>query len=182
MEAEQPVASSSTEQWEQKLSQLRAENEQLQRRRADAEKDRDLFRDLYGKASAHASEVTRENNDLQERASLAEGQARDGIALIKATYTERVRLLEQDVERWKSQCHVLTERDARTDDELRRRAALEPELRAENEHLRGQLYALEEDYRRMEAVVEQITKQHVDETAILQSAANVPIVLSTTTA
>ena len=52
-----PARSPATpEQWEQTLAQLRATNEELQRRRAEAEKDRDLFRDLYSKASAHASE------------------------------------------------------------------------------------------------------------------------------
>ena len=80
--------------WEVQLLELRAENAELQRRHADAEKDRDLFRDLYGKASAHASAVSAENNELSERAALAEGQAREGVAMLKATYEERVRLLE----------------------------------------------------------------------------------------
>ncbi|PIL26028.1 hypothetical protein GSI_11782 [Ganoderma sinense ZZ0214-1] len=140
------------EQWEKTLSQLRSINETLQKRRTEAEKDRDLFRDLYSKASLHASEVSKENNELAERATLAESQARDGLAMIKATYDERIRLLEQEVERWKGQVHVLTERDRRMNDELRLRAALEPELRRENMRLREQLeiLILEEDCRRME--------------------------------
>ena len=159
METKEPIAPTTTEQWEQMLAQLRAENEDLRRRRTDAEKDRDLFRDLYSKASAHASEVTKENNELAERAALAEAQARDGVSMIKATFEERVRLLEQEVERWKGQVHVLTERDGRMDDEIRRRAALEPELRAENARLKEQLDHLEEDYGRMERLLEGMTKQ-----------------------
>ncbi|RPD77213.1 hypothetical protein L226DRAFT_533217 [Lentinus tigrinus ALCF2SS1-7] len=180
MSADQSSSQLTTEQWEQKLAQLRATNEELQRRRMDAEKDRDLFRDLYGKASAHASSVTAENNELIERTALAEGQARDGVAMLKSTYEERIRLLEQEVLRWKSQCQVLTDRDSRMDDEIRRRAALEPELRAENERLREQIENFfEEEYDRME-VIGGMTSQQFEETSELESTASnsvlVPVV------
>ena len=163
------------EQWEQTLAQLRLMNEDLQKRKADAEKDRDLFRDLYSKASLHASEVSKENNELTERATLAETQAHDGVAMVKAAYEERLQLLEQEVERWKGQVHVLTVRDRRTDDELRRRAALEPELRMENLQLRGQLDALQEDYRRMEGILEGLNRQKVEDTSGLEETAKNPI-------
>ena len=169
MSAELPSSELTTEQWEQKLAQLRATNEELQRRRLEAEKDRDLFRELYGKASAHASSVSAENNTLAERAALAEGQARDGVAMLRATYEERIRLLEQDVLRWKGQCHVLTDRDGRMDDDIRRRAALEPELRAENERLKEQVEALEEDYNRVEGMLEGLMRQQVGETSELEA-------------
>ncbi|KAI0673135.1 hypothetical protein C8Q78DRAFT_701859 [Trametes maxima] len=175
MSADETLASKtqpapSTE-WELKLSQLRAANEELQRRKAEAEKDRDLFRDLYGKASSHASEVSKENNQLLERAELAEGQARDGLAMIKATYEERVRRTEQDAARWKAQYKLITERDSRVDDELRRRAALEPELRAEVQRLREKLQNLEEDYKRMESTLEGLTRDQVEETAAIATTA-----------
>ncbi|TFK92153.1 hypothetical protein K466DRAFT_582154 [Polyporus arcularius HHB13444] len=171
MSGDQPSSQLTTEQWEQKLAQLRTTNEELQRRRLEAEKDRDLFRDLYGKASAHASSVSAENNELTERAALAEGQAREGLAMLKATYEERIRLLEQETLRWKGQCQVLTDRDGRMDDEIRRRAALEPELRAENERLRDQIDSLEEDYASMEGLLEGMTRQQVEETSELESTA-----------
>ena len=161
------------EQWEQTLAQLRSVNETLQKRKADAEKDRDLFRDLYSKASMHASEVSKENNELTERATLAETQAHDGLAMIKATYEERIRLLEQEVERWKGQVHILTERDRRTDDELRRRAALEPELRTENMRLRKQLDSLlEDELRRMEGALDVLRGPYVGRTSGLPMEEN----------
>ena len=162
---------STQEQWEQTLAELHSMNEDLQKRKADAEKDRDLFRDLYSRASLHASEVSKENNELTERATLAETQAHDGVAMVKATYEERLRLLEQEVERWKGQVHVLTERDRRMDDELRRRAALEPELRRENARLREQLIALEEDYRRVEGTLEDFTREDAVETSGMEETA-----------
>ncbi|TBU31245.1 hypothetical protein BD311DRAFT_795566 [Dichomitus squalens] len=156
------------DQWEQTLAQLRVTNEELQRRRAEAEKDRDLFRDLYTKASSHASEVTKENNELTERAALAETQTHDVVAMMKATYEERIHLLEQEDKRWKMQVHArLTERDGRLDEETRRRAALEPELRAENVRLREQLEHLEEVYARLEGLLEKMAKQQIEETVIL---------------
>ncbi|KAI0693096.1 hypothetical protein C8T65DRAFT_668771 [Cerioporus squamosus] len=172
--SDQPTSQLTTEQWEQKLAELRATNEELQRRRIAAEKDRDLFRELYGKASAHASSVSAENNELTERAALAEGKVREGIAMLKATYEERVRLLEQEVLRWKSQCQVLTDRDGRMDDEIRRRAALEPELRAENERLREHIdNLLEEDYTRMDSLIRRVTRQQVGETSELEPSVEV---------
>ncbi|KAI0354268.1 hypothetical protein OH77DRAFT_524369 [Trametes cingulata] len=174
VEKEQPALLSAAE-WEQKLSQLRAANEELQRRKAEAEKDRDLFRDLYNKASAHASEVTKENNELLERAELAEGQARDGLAMIKATYEERARRAESEALRWKTQYEIIVQRDTRTDDEVRRRAALEPELRLEVARLQEKLDNLEEDYRRMEGLLEGFTKEQVEETAEIAETAKVPI-------
>ncbi|KAI0651153.1 hypothetical protein C8Q79DRAFT_15322 [Trametes meyenii] len=164
--------------WELKLSQLRTANEELQRRKAEAEKDRDLFRDLYGKASAHASEVSKENNQLLERAELAEGQARDGLAMIKATYEERVRRTEQEAARWRAQYKLITERDSRVDDELRKRAALEPELRAEVQRLREKLKSLEEDYKRVEGTLGGLTRDQVEEAATIKATAQVPVASS----
>ncbi|KAI0772433.1 hypothetical protein BD413DRAFT_42765 [Trametes elegans] len=172
---EPQLALAPTAEWELKLAQLRAENEELQRRKAEAEKDRNLFRDLYGKASAHASEVTKENHQLLERAELAEGQARDGLAMIRATYEERVRRAEEEATRWKAQYQLLTERDTRTDDEVRKRAALEPELRAEVARLQERLGNLEEDYRRLEGVLEGMTKEQAEETEELAETAQVPV-------
>ncbi|KAI0369311.1 hypothetical protein BV20DRAFT_968182 [Pilatotrama ljubarskyi] len=171
---DQPALLSAVE-WEQKLSQLRATNEELQRRKAEAEKDRDLFRDLYSKASTHASEVTKENNELLERAELAEGQARDGLAMIKATYEDRVRRAEEEAARWKAQYELLAQRDTRMDDEIRRRAALEPELRMRVAELQEKLVSVEDDYKRMEGLLEGFTKEQVEETDEIAETARVPV-------
>ncbi|KAI0324110.1 hypothetical protein GY45DRAFT_1331896 [Cubamyces sp. BRFM 1775] len=172
--SQQPALTSAAE-WETKLAQLRKENEELQRRKAEAEKDRDLFRDLYSKASAHASEVSKENNELLERAELAEGQARDGLAMIKATYEGRVRRAEEEAKRWKAQYQLLTSRDTRMDDDIRKRAALEPELRAEIARLQDKLDNLEEDYVRMESMLEGLTKEQVEDAAQLAETAQTPV-------
>ena len=174
VDSQQPALASAAE-WEAKLIQLRKENEELQRRKAEAEKDRDLFRDLYNKASAHASEVSKENNELLERAELAEGQARDGLAMIKATYDDRVRRAEEEAKRWKAQYQLLTSRDTRMDDDIRRRAALEPELRAEVARLQEKLDHLEEDYARMESMLEGLTRGQVEETVELAETVQTPI-------
>ena len=133
----------------------------------EAEKDRDLFREMYSKASAHVGEVSRENSELLERAERAEGQVKDGLRMIKGTYEERVRVLEAEVARWKEQTALLTARDRRTleNEEFRRRAAMEPELRAENERLKEEMGKLREDYGQLEATLAQIGEQELNDSA-----------------
>lgn len=146
------------------LIQLRGSNAELQRRKDDAEKDRELFRDLYSKASAHASEVTKENNALSERVSVAEGQVRDGLAMARSTYTAHVSALEDELVRVRGLNAVLTARDIKMQgDDVRRRAGEEADLRAENQRLRAQLAELRLDYHRMERLVEQLGTRELEE-------------------
>lgn len=149
------------------LAQLQAVNDELRRKKLEAEKDRDLFREMYSKASAHVGEVSKENNALLERAELAEGQVKDGLQMIKGTYEERVRVLAEEVERWKAQAALLTARDRRTleNEEFRRKAAMEPELRAENERLKEELQKLREDYGQLETTLAQIGEQELNDSA-----------------
>lgn len=149
------------------IEQLQAVNDELRRKKLEAEKDRDLFREMYSKASTHVGEVSRENNELLERAELAEGQVKDGLQMIKGTYEERVRVLEAEVERWKAQATLLTARDRRTleNEEFRRKAAMEPELRAENERLKEEMKKLREDYDLLEATLAQIGEQELNDSA-----------------
>lgn len=112
------------------LDQLRLTNEELQRRKVDAENQCEFFREQYGIASAHASEVTRENSELLERVSLLETQVSDGLTMIRNTYTQQVQKLQEEVQKWKQLHDLLAIRDAKTNgEEVRRRAAMERELR-----------------------------------------------------
>ncbi|KAI9069409.1 hypothetical protein FKP32DRAFT_1617237 [Trametes sanguinea] len=104
-----------------------------ERRYKDLESDRDLFKNLYSEASTHASRLAAENATLEERARVAEGQTKDGLALVRGTFEAQVRKLREEAEKWRAQCELLMAKDRATDDEVRRRAALEQELRAENE-------------------------------------------------
>ncbi|OBZ79929.1 Exocyst complex component 1 [Grifola frondosa] len=122
-----------------KLATLTKEHEVAiqdhQRKKTDAESDRDLFRSLYDKASDYAAGLTKENKDLEERATLAEGQKDAGLKMVKGMYEQRVKVLQAEAEKWKGMYKVLTDRDTRTDDDLRRRAALEPQLQEDNTRL-----------------------------------------------
>ncbi|KAI0315454.1 hypothetical protein OF83DRAFT_1027581, partial [Amylostereum chailletii] len=99
---------------------------------ADAQKETDFFREQYMTASAFVTESTEENKRLSELATTKEGQARDGVAGIRAFYEGRIRRLEEDVSRHKATADLLAERGRRTDDEVRSRAALVPELMRQN--------------------------------------------------
>ena len=146
------------------MKQLRTTNEDLQRRKADAERDRELFRDLYNKASAHASDVTKENGELLDRATLAEGQVREGLVMIRETYETRVRKLEAEIKRLAGLNAIITARDAKMQgDDIRRRAAEEQGLREDNKRLRAELAQLRMDYTKMERVLEQLGEQELEE-------------------
>lgn len=150
--------------WELTLQQLRATNEELQRRRLDAERDRELFRDLYNKASAHASEVAKENTELLERSQVAEGRLKDGLAMVRGTYEERVRKLQEEVEQLTGLNAILIAKDVKTNgDDIRRRAAEEENLRVENQKFRAELAELRLDYRRMERLLEQLGEKELEQ-------------------
>lgn len=129
--------------WDTERKTLVASLDALTRSKASAETDRDFFRDQYAQASMYVGSVRNEITELEDRVLIAEGKAKDGVGMIKATYEGRIRALEKDVIRWKSLAELLQEKDRRTGDEVRRKAGEEPELRMKNAELRQQISRLE---------------------------------------
>jgi hypothetical protein len=121
--------------WASERSAFVASLETQVRARASAEEDRDFFRAQYSQASAFVSSVRAENTELEERVAVAEGRAVDGVALVRATFTERVKQLEGEVSKFKATARLLMEQDRRTGEDIRRRAGEEPGLRARCEVL-----------------------------------------------
>ncbi|KAG2357106.1 hypothetical protein BDR07DRAFT_1298565 [Suillus spraguei] len=117
----------------------------LTRSKSLAEKDRDFFRDQYTQASGFVSDTRAENVELEQKAKIAEGQARDGVALIKRMFESQIKALKEDVDRWKGVSTLLQEKDRRTDDLIRRRAAEHPELTERCRQLERQVDSLRAD-------------------------------------
>ncbi|KAM5533973.1 hypothetical protein V8D89_012398 [Ganoderma adspersum] len=117
-------------------ARLKMTSQEYEGRVKSIEDDRDLFRKLYDDASTHAQRLARENAELEEGRQRAEGRAQAGVAMVKATFTVQVAALTAEVERLTALVKVLTDKDARTNDEVRTRAAREPELQEENALLR----------------------------------------------
>ena len=88
------------------------------------------------------STIRAENTELLERVEVSDKRAVDGVALVKATFQERIRVLEQDVAQTRAGYRLLLERERRTGDEIRRRAGEEPELRARCERLQRMIEQL----------------------------------------
>ena len=124
-----------------------------ERKLQDAQADRDMLRKLYDEASAHAQRLAQENAALETRAALAEQQRDTGVALVRATFTAQVEAARAEAERWKGMHEVLSKRDTRTDDEVRRRAALTPQLQEEVGRLRRELVAAQEEAERLTRIV-----------------------------
>lgn len=140
--------------WQIELDQLRTTNASLLALKSSAESDRELFHDLYNKASAHASSVSAENNALVERVSIVESRLSDGLTMVKATYEARVERLEEEVQRLKGINQVLGERDEKMEgDDVRKARATVEELRGENQKMRAEMAQLRLDYHRLQRSV-----------------------------
>ncbi|KAA1472757.1 hypothetical protein DENSPDRAFT_200957 [Dentipellis sp. KUC8613] len=124
--------------WEAKRSEMQERITSLESATKSAISDRDFFMAQYTTASSFATEMRAENERLVARATLAESQVKNGIALVRATFETRVKKLESEVSKRDAMMKLLQERARRTDDNLRLHAAMAPELSRENELLRDE--------------------------------------------
>lgn len=125
--------------WAEERAALQSEAGALRADKAQALTDVEFFRMQYQKASAFTNSTRSENEELLARATLAESQATNGIAMIRATFEARVGKLESEARKYKALSDMLTERARRTDDDVRYRAAIAPELERGYHQLQGQL-------------------------------------------
>jgi hypothetical protein len=116
--------------WENERATLTLNIETAIRGKVSAEQDRDFFREQYAIASGFVSSVRDENAELEKQIKIATDQAHSGVSLIKTTFELRTKSLEEDVRAWRRIAEFLIEKDHQTNDDIRRRAAEEPELRA----------------------------------------------------
>lgn len=128
--------------WEKRVQEQDATISGLRVAKQEADLDRDLFKDNYGHASSFASEMQGKKEELEAELTIVKGQLSSGLPMLKGMYEERIKRLEEEVEKWRTLCHVLTEKDERTNDDMRRRAAEEPELREEIRRLKLELTEL----------------------------------------
>ncbi|KAG6860120.1 hypothetical protein C0995_015500 [Termitomyces sp. Mi166 len=138
----------------------------LTRRKDSAEKDREFFREHYLQASGFVTSVREENAELQKEAQIAREQASTGVEAVKATYVVRVKALEDDARTFKRLALFMMEKDIRTNDDIRRRAAEEPELRARCEelskdlrHLRNEIVDLQEEVDDKDIKIQELEQQ-----------------------
>ncbi|KAK2467658.1 hypothetical protein APHAL10511_000513 [Amanita phalloides] len=146
--------------WDAERGSLTTAVQEMTRAKEAALKEIDFVKGLYDRASNFAASTSRENRELEERAKIAEGQAKIGVAMIKATLENRVKELENHVDKWQTMATFLIHKDQRTDnDELRQRAAEHPELEAKCQ-------SLEEEVGLLRAQLENGTEER-DKTAIV---------------
>ena len=116
--------------WENERATLTRHVASAIQSKESAEQDRDFFRGQYHIASGFVSSVRDENAELEKQIKIAIDQAHSGVSLIKTTFELRTKTLEEDARAWRKVAEFLIEKDHRTNDEIRRRAGEEPELRA----------------------------------------------------
>jgi hypothetical protein len=129
--------------WDAERATFAASLDSLKRSKTEADTDRDFFRDQYAQASGYVNTVRGENVELEQRALVAEGKTKDGVGMIKAMFEAQVKRLQGDLAQWKGIAELIQEKDRRTGDEIRRKAAEEPELRAKYAESRREIEKLE---------------------------------------
>lgn len=134
---------------------LEVEVKLLKMSRDDAVKQSEFLREMYGTASSFADEMKRENADLTERVKIAEGQVTAGLALIRNQSDAKEQKLRTELDRQSILLKVLSTKDLRTDDEVRRRAALEPELQ-------DRIIVLQEEVHDLEIAQSNIVRERND--------------------
>ena len=149
--------SSAREEADARAEQLETARQEWERRLKDAEEDRDLCKKLYSEASTHAQRLARENTELEERAQRAEGQVKEGLAMVRGTFAQQVKAAQAESERWRGVCKVLKDAAERTDDEVRRRAALEPALQEENARLRVDVQTARREVEKLKTYITQLS-------------------------
>lgn len=137
--------------WNTTRTLLEAQVDSLTQSKERAETDSNFFREQYAQASGFVGSIRSENAELEKRALVAEGQAKDGVAMIRATYEGKVKGLQGEIAQWKGLASLLQEKDRRTGDDIRKKAAQEPELRA-------QVADLVDELERLEVVVDELSR------------------------
>ena len=138
------ILASEGKKWEEERVALNASLQRAVELKESAEKDRDFFRAEHSKASSFVLSVRGENTELEKRVQIAEGQAKAGVAFVRAAFSARIDTLQKDAREWRMQATFMREKIDRTNDDIRRRAAEEPELRARCEDLEEELESLQE--------------------------------------
>jgi chromosome segregation ATPase len=115
--------------WESERTLLATQNAASERSRIQAEQDREFIREQYANASAYVTTVREENSELEQRVKIAEEQSKKGVELIKSTFELQVAKLQDEAKAWRRMAEFMIQKDIKTNDVIRRRAAEEPELR-----------------------------------------------------
>ena len=131
--------------WAEEKLALQGEADALRGEKARALADVDFFREQYQKASAFASTTRSENEELSARATLAESQAVNGVAMVRATFEARVAKLEAEVRKHKALSELLTKQARLTGDDVRFKAARLPEVERNFAKFKERFWEMEDE-------------------------------------
>ncbi|KAF5371449.1 hypothetical protein D9757_009975 [Collybiopsis confluens] len=135
---------------ESKIEQLETDVASARAASTSAGNDRDFFREQYTTVSVFATETRDSNVQLLKRAEIAERQATEGVALVKASFEEKLRISQEQCNTYLSIVEFLMKKDAATDG-VRKDAAEAPELRVKIGKLEQDLVAMKEETAQLES-------------------------------
>jgi DNA repair exonuclease SbcCD ATPase subunit len=131
---------------EDKLAELSAERDQLDKDKRTAENEVESWKEQYRKEFIRSQELRREAGDakaettrIQRENAILASQNKEGIRLVTAKYEAVVEKLKEELAKAGSLYKVLQEKDEQTGDDLRRRAVSATCLKEEVRRLREDL-------------------------------------------
>lgn len=142
--------------WTAARTQLEVELAAAKERITSVEKDVALFREQHGIVTAFADGATDELIALRESEALARSRADDGVAMVRGMFENRIRAIEQELEEQKRLNKILTEKDERTNDAVRREAAEAVQLREERNRWKERASRAEREEARLQELVESL--------------------------
>lgn len=131
--------------WSKEKEKLTSDIASVTRSKDDAIQEGAFFREHYARISAQVNVTSQENEELLKRAQRAEKQVISGLAILRADFKGRVEKLTEELNKSKGVVALLTEKDRRTNDTIRQKAASVPALIARIKNLEEESRMLRED-------------------------------------
>ncbi|TFK23851.1 hypothetical protein FA15DRAFT_444696 [Coprinopsis marcescibilis] len=144
-----------TAKWEEEKFHLQLSIKTAGEQKALAERDAAYFRDLYMQASASSGLLQTEKKELEKELAIAKKQATEGVAAVRETLNLRIKDLQTRHDNWMRTAQFVIEKDRRTNDDIRKRAAEEPELRAKIKSMKQKCATLAETIHNLQNVIQE---------------------------
>lgn len=136
------------------------------------------IRVLYGEETGRSSVLRDAKKSLNKELDIAQKQTSEGVQAVRAMLEKRLKDMEDDRNRWRKAAEFIMEKDTRTNDEIRKRAAEEPELRAKFHQvklkyatLRNTMEEKEEKYEEQEQELQELQEMREEVARLRQQLA-----------
>lgn len=154
-----PVDTAAVDSLQAELAVAQAEKDALARKAKNLSDENDFFRQQYQQASNSAVESVRQARELEDEVEKLRSQLKLGLKQRNMHYEAIHAKREAEAVKLRATNTILLEQSRRTDDAIRRKAALYDKYRTENDQLRAHESAWQERYAALQERNEELADQ-----------------------